>query len=120
MHIGRSRIDLIAALMRLKVRGNLGRLIATVMALRAELLRKAATSLDVVMPAYTHLQPAQVTTFGHYLIAFYDVVTRDLQRLLAAFDTTNISPLGAAASSGTSWPLDRDRVAELLGFAGVI
>jgi argininosuccinate lyase len=120
MHIGRSRIDLIAALMRLKVRKSLTRLISTVMALRRELLRKASTSLDVVMPAYTHLQPAQVTTFGHYLVAFYDAATRDLQRLLAAFDSTNVSPLGAAASSGTSWPLDRERVAELLGFAGVV
>lgn len=120
MHIGRSRIDLIAALMRLKLRKNLMRLIPRVMALREELLRKAAASVDVVMPAYTHLQPAQVTTFGHYLIAFYDVLTRDLKRLLNAFDTTNESPLGAAASSGTSWPLDRKRVADLLGFSRVV
>lgn len=120
MHIGRSRIDLIAALMRLKVRKNLIRLLGHVMTLRQTLLDKAANSIDVVMPAYTHLQPAQVTTFGHYLIAFYDAITRDLKRLLAAFDSLNESPLGAAASSGTSWPLDRKRVAELLGFARVV
>ena len=120
MHIGRSRIDLIAALMRLKVRKNMIRLLTVVMALREGLLKKAASSIDVVMPAYTHLQPAQVTTFGHYILAFHDVVTRDLQRLLAAFDSTNASPLGAAASSGTSWPLDRKRVAALLGFASIV
>jgi argininosuccinate lyase len=72
------------------------------------------------MPAYTHLQPAQVATFGHYLLAFHDVLGRDLKRLIAAFESTNMSPLGAAASSGTSWPLDRQRVAELLGFASVV
>jgi argininosuccinate lyase len=84
------------------------------------LLEQAAASADAVMPAYTHLQPAQVTTFGHYLAAFYDVTTRDLRRLLAAFEATNCSPLGAAASSGTSWPLNRERVAGLLGFALVL
>ncbi len=120
MHIGRSRIDLIAALMRLKVRKNLTRLLDCVMKLRASVLDKAAVSVDVVMPAYTHLQPAQVATFGHYLIAFHDALTRDMKRLLAAYDSLNESPLGAAASSGTSWPLDRKRVAELLGFASVV
>ncbi|MBI3937213.1 MAG: argininosuccinate lyase [Betaproteobacteria bacterium] len=120
MHLGRSRIDLIAALMRLKVRKNLTRLLAAVMAFRKALLSRARTTADVVMPSYTHLQPAQVTTFGHYLVAFHDVVTRDLQRLLNAFVSTNASPLGAAAASGTSWPLDRRRVAELLGFSSVI
>jgi argininosuccinate lyase len=120
MHIGRSRIDLIAALMRLKVRKNLTRLLDCVMKLRASVLDKAAVSVDVVMPAYTHLQPAQVATFGHYLIAFHDALTRDMKRLIAAYDSLNESPLGAAASSGTSWPLDRKRVAELLGFASVV
>ena len=120
MHIGRSRIDLIAALMRLKVRRNVLRLLPVLMTLRETVLKKAEGSTDAVMPAYTHLQPAQVTTFGHYLIGFYDVLTRDLRRLLSAFDTTNESPLGAAASSGTSWNLDRRYVAELLGFSKVV
>lgn len=120
MHIGRSRIDLIAALMRLKVRRNLLRLLPVLMKLRVAVLEKAAASTDAVMPAYTHLQPAQVTTFGHYMMGFYDVLTRDLRRVLSAFDTTNESPLGAAASSGTSWDLDRRYVAELLGFAQVM
>lgn len=120
MHIGRSRIDLIAALMRLKVRKNMTRLLDCLMKLRVAVLDKAEASIDVVMPAYTHLQPAQVATFGHYLIAFHDALTRDLKRLIAAYDSLNESPLGAAASSGTSWPLDRTRVAELLGFARVV
>jgi argininosuccinate lyase len=120
MHIGRSRIDLIAALMRLKVRKNLSRIIPLVAKLQDAVLAKAEETADVVMPAYTHLQPAQVATFGHYLIAFHDVLGRDLRRLSNAYETTNQSPLGAAASSGTSWPLDRQRVADLLGFDAVV
>lgn len=120
MHLGRSRIDLIAALMRLKVRKNLTRLIPLVLKLQEALLVKAEATADVVMPAYTHLQPAQVATFGHYLLAFHDVLGRDVRRLLNAYASTNMSPLGAAASSGTSWPLDRQRVAELLGFSSVV
>lgn len=120
MHLGRSRIDLIAALMRLKVRKNLTRIIPLVLKLQETVLAKAADTADAVMPAYTHLQPAQVATFGHYLAAFHDVLARDLQRLVAAYRTTNMSPLGAAASAGTSWPLNRGRVAELLGFSSVV
>ena len=120
MHLGRSRIDLIAALMRLKVRKNLTRIIPLVLTLQKTLIAKAADTADVVMPAYTHLQPAQVETFGHYLLAFHDVLGRDLQRLLNTYASTNLSPLGAAASCGTSWPLDRQRVAELLGFSSVV
>ena len=120
MHIGRSRIDLIAALMRLKARKNLSRLIPLVLKLQEVLLSRASDTADAVMPAYTHLQPAQVATFGHYLLAFHDVLGRDLQRLLNAYKCTNMSPLGAAASAGTSWPLNRDRVAELLGFSSVM
>jgi argininosuccinate lyase len=120
MHVGRSRIDLIAALMRLKVRKNLTRIIALVARLQEAVLSRAEETADAVMPAYTHLQPAQVATFGHYLLAFHDVLGRDLRRLHNAYESTNMSPLGAAASSGTSWPLDRQRVAELLGFEGVV
>lgn len=120
MHLGRSRIDLIAALMRLKVRKNLTRLIPLVLKLQDAILRRAKETADVVMPAYTHMQPAQVTTFGHYLVAFHDVLSRDLCRAQSAFKSTNMSPLGAGASSGTSWPLDRRRVADLLGFSSVV
>lgn len=120
MHIGRSRIDLIAALMRLKVRANLSRLLPLLLKLQDAILARARETTDAVMPAYTHLQPAQVTTFAHYLLGFHDALTRDVRRLTNAFESTNASPLGAAASSGTSWPLNRRRVAELLGFASVV
>lgn len=120
LHIGRSRIDLIAALMRLKVRTNLTRLLPLVLKLQNVLLSRARETVDVVMPSYTHMQPAQVTTFAHYLLGFHDALTRDLQRLTNAFESTNLSPLGAAAASGTSWPLDRGRIADLLGFSSVI
>jgi argininosuccinate lyase len=120
MHLGRSRIDLIAALMRLKVRTNLLRLLSALVEQRHLVLEKAEAYADVIMPAYTHLQPAQVSTFGHYLLAFYDVLGRDLGRLSAAFRSTNRCPLGAAASAGTSWPLNRERITELLGFSELI
>ena len=120
MHIGRSRIDLIAALMRLKVRANLVRLLPLVVKLQSAIVARAADSVDAVMPSYTHNQPAQVTTFAHYLLGFHDALSRDVKRLVSAFESTNLSPLGAAAASGTSWPLDRARVAELLGFDSVV
>lgn len=120
MHIGRSRIDLIAALMRLRVRENLVALLEALADLRAAILERAETSVQCIMQAYTHLQPAQITTFAHYVLAFFDALSRDWTRLLAAYETTNASPLGGAATSGTAWPIDRRRLADLLGFADIV
>jgi argininosuccinate lyase len=120
MHIGRSRIDLIAALMRLRVRENLVALLEALSTLRAVVLERAEESVDCIMQAYTHLQPAQITTFAHYALAFFDATTRDWVRMMAAYSTVNASPLGGAATSGTAWPIDRQRLADLLGFDSVV
>jgi len=74
----------------------------------------------VVMPGYTHLAQAQITTFGHYLLSFHDPLFRALVELEAAYRNTNLSTLGCGALAGTSWPIDRDLVAELLGFDGIL
>ena len=113
MHIGRSRIDLIAALMRLKVRANLVRLLPLVVELQRAILARAADSVDAVMPSYTHNQPAQVTTFAHYLLGFHDALSRDVKRITSAFESTNLSPLGAAAASGISG--ESDEAVRVLG-----
>lgn len=83
------------------------------------LLRIAEAEKDTVMPQWTHLQPAQPSTVGHYLVAMADALLRDAGRLQAAYATTNRSTLGCGALAGTSYPIDRDRVAELLGFDGI-
>ena len=72
------------------------------------------------MPAHTHTQPAQPTTFGHYLIALYDNVMRDVERLNRAYDTVNKSPMGAAAITTSGFPINRERMVELLEFDGLI
>jgi argininosuccinate lyase len=87
---------------------------------RSPVLSLAREHAETVMPGYTHLQHAQPWTFGHYLLRQASVFERDLERLAGAFGRTNRSGLGAAANAGTSWPLDRRRVAELLGHEGLV
>lgn len=120
MHTGRSHIDYDAAVARLHARGRLLFITEQVLTLQRTILGLAGQHLATVMPGYTHLQHAQPWTFGHYLLRQFSVFERDLQRLEAAFARTNLSSLGAAALAGTSWPLNRERVAELLGHDGVI
>jgi argininosuccinate lyase len=83
------------------------------------LLDLAGRELETVMPQWTHLQPAQVSTLGHYLVGVENALVRDLDRLLAAYRTTNECTLGCGALAGTSYPVDRGLVADLLGFDGV-
>ncbi|MBJ6950602.1 argininosuccinate lyase, partial [Vibrio cholerae] len=73
-----------------------------------------------IMPAYTHTQPAQPTTFGHYMLAIYDTMQRDLVRMKKTYKLLNHTPMGAAALSTTSFSINRVRVADLLGFTNVI
>lgn len=120
MHIGRSRNDLQATLQRLHCRTAGLALIDNALDLRAMLLRRAAEFAEVVMPGYTHLQPAQPSTYGFYLLGIADAFARDTARLAAAWAETNRNPLGAAAMTGTSFPIDRNRTAALLGFDGLI
>src|SRR5206468_5557068 len=78
---------------------------------------RADGEAETVMPGYTHLLHAQPTTLGHYLLAVHDHLSRDTRRLLAAYETTDQCTLGCGAMSGTSLPVDRERVRELLGFS---
>ena len=120
MHLGRSRNDLYACAARMRTRLRLLGLWADVLELQDTVLRRAAEHVDTVMPGYTHLQHAEPITFGHFLVAFFDALGRDVTRLRNAFDNTNLNPLGAAALAGTSFPIERKRTSELLGFRGLV
>lgn len=88
--------------------------------LRQVLIAAAQKYSDVILPGYTHLQHAQPVLFSHHLLAYAWMFTRDFQRLVAAFDAADASPLGAAALAGTTYPLDRQMTAAELGFSRVI
>jgi argininosuccinate lyase len=120
MHTARSRNDEVATCLRYRVRGDLLDAAEATLDFRAALREAAAEHAGTVMPGYTHLQPAQPTTVGHFLLSYESAVGRDTERLLDAHDRTNRSPLGAAAFAGTPYDVDRERTAELLGFEGVL
>ncbi|HDX9589740.1 TPA: argininosuccinate lyase [Bacillus pseudomycoides] len=120
MHIGRSRNDMGVAMYRMSLRRYLLRYIEHFMLLQEGILEQAKEHMETIMPAYTHTQPAQPTTFGHYLLAIYDMMGRDTERLWRAYRAVNQSPLGAAALATTSFPINRKRVSDLLGFSKVI
>ncbi|MFB6298557.1 MAG: argininosuccinate lyase [Salinirussus sp.] len=120
MHTARSRNDEVAACIRYRLRGDLLDLLDGLVAGRERLLDAAADHAETVMPGYTHLQPAQPTTVGHWLCSYEAALARDTARLLDAHDRTNRSPLGAAAFAGTPFDIDRERVADLLGFDGLV
>jgi argininosuccinate lyase len=119
-HLARSRNDINAAVTRMRLRQVLLDLLECGAQLLGELGSQAGAHAATLMCAFTHLQPAQPSTFGHYLAGVAGEQQRSLEWLAAAFEPANRSPLGAAAGLGTSFPIDRDRVAALLGFAGVI
>ncbi|MHB1229190.1 MAG: argininosuccinate lyase [Halothiobacillus sp.] len=119
LHTGRSRNDQVATDVRLYLRGAIDRMIQELNRLRGALVDLAEHEADTVMPGFTHLQVAQPISFGHHLLAWYEMLTRDAERLADVRRRVNILPLGSAALAGTSYPLDRDYVAQLLGFEGV-
>ena len=120
MHTARSRNDEVATCIRYRYRGDLLDVAEATLALREALLEAAAEHADTTMPGFTHRQYAQPTTVGHFLSSYAGAFERDTDRLLAAFDRTNESPLGGAAFAGTTFDIDRERTAELLGFDGVV
>ena len=120
MHMGRSRNDLYACAARLMFRRKLVAIIGDVLALQQAVLAKATTHATTVMPGYTHLQHAEPITLGHYLVAFFDALDRDVARAWGAYRRTNLNALGASALSASSFDLDRDRTAALLGFDGLV
>lgn len=120
MHTARSRNDEVSTCIRYRLSRDLLDLLTAVLGLRQMLIETAETHTETVMPGYTHLQPAQPTTVGHWLCSYESAFQRDTTRLFDAYTRVNRCPLGAAALAGTPFPVDRTRVAELLGFDGVI
>ena len=120
LHLARSQIDQGAAFHRLFCRDRLLDLLDLLSAWQATLLERAAAEADTLMPGYTHLQHAQPWTLGHYLHAQAARAERDADRLLAAYHRTNLSALGSVALAGTSWDVDRELVARLLGHDAVV
>ncbi len=119
LHIAKSRNDQVATAIRMQLRNELLGLMRAVSHVQDHLMEVAEEHFDTVILEYTHLQPAQPVTFAHYLLSHYAALERDLQRLQNAYTRVNVSPLGAGALATTSFPINRDRTAELLGFDGL-
>ncbi|MBX2809832.1 MAG: argininosuccinate lyase [Cellvibrionaceae bacterium] len=116
LHTGRSRNDQVATDIRLYVRDAIETISAELSRLQQGLLSVAKREADTIMPGFTHLQTAQPVTFGHHLMAWFEMLERDYSRLQDCRKRLNQSPLGAAALAGTSYPIDRAQTARLLGF----
>jgi argininosuccinate lyase len=119
LHTGRSRNDQVATDLRLYVRAAIDDISAAIAALRGALLDLAEPHAATIMPGFTHLQIAQPVTFGHHLLAYEAMLARDAERLVDCRRRVNRLPLGSAALAGTSFPIDRERVARELGFEGL-
>lgn len=117
LHTARSRNDIDVTIYRIRLREECLRLLRSAMDLREMFLDLAGKHHESLMPAYTHTQPAQPTTLAHFLLAMAENVGRDIRRLQRAFENMNYCPLGSGAITTTGFPINRHRVAELLGFA---
>jgi len=120
MHTARSRNDEVAADIRYQLREDLLDTMETLVDARETLLAVAREQAETVMPGYTHLQSAQPTTVGHWAASYAQALERDTGRLLECYDRVNQNPLGAGAFAGTSFDVDRERTATLLGFEGIV
>ncbi|MEA1014345.1 argininosuccinate lyase [Sphingosinicella sp. LY1275] len=118
LHTGRSRNDQVATDFRLWVRDSIDEVLDALAALQRALVARAEEHAETIMPGFTHLQVAQPVTLGHHLMAYYEMVRRDVSRFADARARLDQSPLGAAALAGTSFPLDRHATASALGFSG--
>jgi len=119
LHTARSRNDQVATDIRLYLRASIDRIIDLIHVMQNALLHLAEQHVDTVMPGFTHLQVAQPIVFGHHLMAYFEMLKRDVERLSDCRKRVNKLPLGAAALAGTSYPIDRGMVARELGFEGV-
>jgi argininosuccinate lyase len=116
LHTGRSRNDQVATDIRLYLRDQVQLITKELERLLNALLDLAEQEKDTIMPGFTHLQAAQPISFGHHLLAYFEMLKRDRERLQESFKRINTMPLGSAALAGTSYPINRERTAELLGF----
>jgi len=119
LHTGRSRNDQVAVDVRLYLRDEIDTLLAYLAKLESALISQAENNLDIIMPGYTHLQTAQPVLYSHHMLAYREMIARDASRLADLRKRFNVLPLGAGALAGTTFPIDREWVAEKLGFDGV-
>jgi argininosuccinate lyase len=120
LHIAKSRNDQVTTAIRMQLRNELLNILQLVLTMQESLIETASKHTKTVILAYTHLQPAQPVTLAHYLLSHVDALGRDLERLQNAYVHVNLCPLGAGALATTSFPINRKRTAELLGFDSVL
>src|SRR5256885_3465271 len=118
LHTARSRNDQVATDFRLWVRDSCEEMVDAIRALQRVLVERAEEHAETIMPGFTHLQVAQPVTLGHHLMAYYEMLRRDVSRFTDARARINECPLGCAALAGTGFPIDRERTADALGFDG--
>ena len=119
VHTGRSRNDQVATAFRLWCRDEIDAVIELIRRVERSLLDLATRHQDAVIPAYTHLQRAQPVLFAHWCLAYFEMLERDVERFGQARERTNVMPLGSGAVAGTGFPIDREAVAQELGFDGL-
>ncbi|CAN8140374.1 Argininosuccinate lyase [uncultured Thiomicrorhabdus sp.] len=119
LHTGRSRNDQVATDIRLYIRDEIDAILPELKRLQEGLVMLAEREADTIMPGFTHLQTAQPVTFGHHMLAWFEMIKRDVERLVDCRKRANTLPLGSAALAGTTYPIDRHFTAELLGFERV-
>lgn len=119
LHTGRSRNDQVTLDLRLYLKKALQEMVKTLLSLEEVILKKASENIDTIMPGYTHLQKAQPITLAHHLLAYAEMLKRDIGRLQDAYKRTDEMPLGAGALATSTYPIDREFVAKELGFSKV-
>ena len=120
LHVAKSRNDQVATAIRMKLRLELLEISKTIGCLQKALVNLAKDNDETIVIGHTHIQPAQPVTFGHQLISYVDSLQRDFDRIKEAYPRINSSPMGACALATTSFPISREKMAELLGFDGVL
>ncbi len=120
LHIAKSRNDQVTTAIRMQLRNELLGIMLQIVDMQQSLIETAGKHTETIILEYTHLQPAQPVTFAHYLLSQVDALGRDLQRLISVYERVNLCPLGACALATTSFPINRKRTAELLGFSVVL
>ena len=120
LHTGRSRNDQVALDIKLYLKDDIAGLTELIVLFCRTLLKSAEDNIETIMPGYTHLQRAQPVTYAHHMMAYVQMFLRDLSRLQDCKSRMDLSPLGAGALAGTTYPVDREKTAEMLGFSGPV
>ncbi|MCX8169749.1 MAG: argininosuccinate lyase, partial [Candidatus Methanomethyliaceae archaeon] len=120
LHTGKSRNDQVATAIRMRLREFIIEICKNIVNLQEIIIRKANLYKNSIMPGFTHLQHAQPISIAHYLIAYFDMFNRSFERMISSYRRVNLSPMGAAALAGTGYKIDRAKLAEYLGFDGLV